>query len=268
VWPEETHGAELAPFRTASEIIDWSVPPPSIFDPKRRKLAENTLRRIADGVQRYVVDAKEPFIVRHGHYFAGKKTTFRGQPLSRPLGTICATNDKNIVVPSVRPAGTEGPGSPEAFMAAYMLKQNGTPGTPGYVVGHDLHRPIGTIHTKDTHGLVTAFLIKYYSSGTKNHQALTEPIHTIPSHDRFGLVEIHGEPYEITDIGMRMLTPRELFNGQGFPSDYIIDGKYTNREGEQKRLTKQLQTAMAGNSVPPVMSYHLARANMQSVRAD
>lgn len=66
-------------------------------------------------------------------------------------------------------------------------------------------------------------MTKYYGQG--EGQAVTDPAHTLTTKDRFGLVtvEIHGQPYAITDIGMRMLTPREQFRAQGFPDSYIID---------------------------------------------
>jgi DNA (cytosine-5)-methyltransferase 1 len=73
-----------------------------------------------------------------------------------------------------------------------------------------------TIQAEGTHiGEVRAFLIKYF--GTDQDPRLEEPLHTVTSKDRFGLVTIHGEPYQIVDIGMRMLTPRELFRARGLP---------------------------------------------------
>ncbi len=75
--------------------------------------------------------------------------------------------------------------------------------------------------TANRFGLIAAFLTKYYGSGIG--QTLDMPLHTIPTKDRFGLVTVHGKEYRIADIGMRMLQPRELFNAQGFPAEYIID---------------------------------------------
>ncbi len=79
---------------------------------------------------------------------------------------------------------------------------------------------------------------------------------TIDTRGRLGLVIVHGEPYEIVDIGMRMLTPRELFRAQGFPDSYIIDPIVNG-----KRLSKTAQIRMCGNSVSPVMPAALLRAN-------
>ena len=104
-------------------------------------------------------------------------------------------------------------------------------------------------------GKVRAFLMKYY--GTGEGQELNDPLHTIPTKDRFGLVTIHGEDYQIVDIGMRMLEPHELYAGQGFPRTYKID-----RTPDGKAIPKSSQVARCGNSVPPPMSEFLTRANL------
>lgn len=261
VWPTPTHAKEatldgLSPYRTAAEIIDWSEPIPSIFDPKRRKLAENTLRRIADGIKRYVIECAEPFILRTGHYSnkSGQGRYFRGQTLRAPLGTVCATNDKNLVVPWVRPKGRKGKGTAK-LVASFLAKHYGG------VVGHGLERPIGTVTAKDHHSVVGAFLTRY--NGTGRARPLTKPIGAVTARDRFnlGAVVLDGESYEIVDIGMRMLTPRELFNAQGFPTDYVIA-----TEVGGKPLTKTAQIAMAGNSVCPPMAEAIVRANYESER--
>ncbi|HHB8934203.1 TPA: DNA cytosine methyltransferase [Klebsiella pneumoniae] len=112
VWPEATHGdpksaavlaGKLAPFRTAAECIDWSIPAPSIFD-RKKPLAQNTLKRIARGIQRYVVDSDEPFIVKCNHTTTrGKYDCFRGQALSEPLQTITKTHGYALAVPTLAP---------------------------------------------------------------------------------------------------------------------------------------------------------------------
>lgn len=103
---------------------------------------------------------------------------------------------------------------------------------------------------------VAAFMAKYYGQG--DGAALDDACHTITTRDRFGLitVTIAGEPWVIVDIGMRMLTPRELFNAQGFPDDYIID-----RTGDGTPITKTGQVSMCGNSVSPWVAEALVRAN-------
>ncbi|MEE7653597.1 DNA cytosine methyltransferase [Raoultella planticola] len=112
VWPEATHGdpksaavlaGKLAPFRTAAECIDWSIQAPSIFD-RKKPLAQNTLKRIARGIQRYVVDSDEPFIVKCNHTTTrGKYDFFRGQALSEPLQTITKTHGYALAVPTLAP---------------------------------------------------------------------------------------------------------------------------------------------------------------------
>lgn len=112
------------------------------------------------------------------------------------------------------------------------------------------------------HAVVAAFLQSYY--GAENRQDLREPLRTIPTHDRFSLVTvtIEGEPYVITDIAMRMLTPRELYRAQGFPDSYVID-----RGADGRRLTKTEQVRMVGNSVCPQVAAALVRANVPELIA-
>jgi DNA (cytosine-5)-methyltransferase 1 len=101
---------------------------------------------------------------------------------------------------------------------------------------------------------VRAFLLKFY--GTEQDPRLGEPLHTITTKDRFGLVTIHGQDYAIVDIGMRMLQPRELFRAQGFPDSYVIEFE---REG--RPLSKAAQVRMCGNSVCPPLARALVEAN-------
>lgn len=227
VWPEPTHGPGRQPYRTAAEIIDWSIPVPSIFG-RDRPLADATLARIANGLRRFVMEADDPYMAP-------------GRP---------AANDNRPQV------------------AAFLAKHYGG------VIGHVLRQPIGTITTKDHHSLVTvkfghgqpadvrAFLVAYYGSD-KDGQSLDVPVRTIPTRDRFGLVTVHGRRSDIVDIGMRMLAPRELYTGQGFPRDYVID---RNERGEP--ITKTAQTRMVGNSVSPVLACAIVRANLVPVAAN
>ena len=89
-------------------------------------------------------------------------------------------------------------------------------------VGHATDEPLHTISAGGNHlGEVQAFLIKYY--GTSDAQAMNKPPGTVTTKDRFGLVTVKGELYQIVDIGMRMLEPHELFAAMGFPDDYQIE---------------------------------------------
>ncbi|HCA0686248.1 TPA: DNA cytosine methyltransferase [Citrobacter freundii] len=121
VWPEPTHGdpkspavqaGRLAPWRTAAECIDWSIPAPSIFG-RKKPLAENTLKRIARGIQRFVIDSASPFIVKCNHTTTkGKYDCFRGQALSEPLQTITKTHGYALAVPHLTKFRTGATGLP------------------------------------------------------------------------------------------------------------------------------------------------------------
>jgi DNA (cytosine-5)-methyltransferase 1 len=428
VWPEPTHGKPGSPevlsgkrlaWRTAAEIIDWSIPCPSIFD-RKKPLAEKTLRRIAHGIMKFVVNNPRPFIVPLTHHQAGA----RGASVDQPMATVTGANrgEHAVVVPHVtkfrngavghdieeplhtvtansfvkRPGGsaplglveahcapfasyaqqgganrsvedplhtvTASDGDHNTIVAAHLVQMGygerdgqepraldaekpigtvvaggnkfgavcafmqkfasgnaptGADDPTQTVEGHAKHsvvcahleqanggpnndklagrraddplstiattgsqqrlvtsnlvklrgtcahgqptdEPLHTISAGGTHmAEVRAFLLKYY--GTDQDPQLDEPLHTVTTKDRYGLVTvtIAGEEYVIVDIGMRMLTPRELFNAQGFPPDYIID-----RDASGDPITKTAQVAKCGNSVCPPLSEALVRANV------
>ncbi|EMV1565538.1 DNA cytosine methyltransferase [Enterobacter hormaechei] len=173
-WPEITHGdpkspavqaGRLAPWRTAAECIDWSIGAPSIFG-RKKALAENTLKRIARGIQRFVLDNPTPFIVKCNHTTTkGKYDCFRGQSLEEPLQTITKTHGYAIAVPhltkfrtgatgqevtepvptitagtSKRPGGNgHALGMVEAALAPFIARQFGAS------VGHSVGEPSATI---------------------------------------------------------------------------------------------------------------------------
>ncbi len=338
VWPTPTHGApdrpevragKLKPWRTAAEIIDWSIPCPSIFDTSEeimrkhgvrsiRPLAENTLKRVARGIQRYVLDAGQPFIVSYYGKGAGGET--REHSMNSPATTMTTANRHGLVVPTLvqtgygerdgqaprsldlhKPIGTMvAGGAKHALVAAFLAQHNAgakmerhagrpatapistltTRGTQQNVVaasmvnlrgtadaqigGQSIETPIHTITSGGNHaGLVAAFMTKYYGQG--EGQAIGDPCHTLTTRDRFGVVtvEIGGEPYAITDIGMRMLTPREQFRAQGFPDSYVID-----RGADGRPMPKTHQTQKCGNSVCPPLAAALVRANCAHLAAD
>ncbi|MDZ4414848.1 DNA cytosine methyltransferase [Bacillus cereus] len=118
-----------------------------------------------------------------------------------------------------------------------------------------LDEPLATVPTANRFGLVTAFLTKYYGSDVG--QAISEPLHTITTRDRFGLITLKGSNYRIVDIGMRMLQPHELYAAQGFPGNYIIDHDFYG-----KPYPKTEQVARCGNAVPPPFAEQLVRANL------
>jgi DNA (cytosine-5)-methyltransferase 1 len=164
--------------------------------------------------------------------FLGQQNTgLVGHAATEPLSTIVAK------------------GCTQTVMAAHLthLYSSNTAGGQGNV-----QVPLKTITAGGGHAaLVGAFLQKYYSSGQPS-QTIDEPLHTVTSKGRFGLVtvDIHGEPYVIVDIGMRMLQPKELFAAQGFPPTYIFEWGI-DENGEKIKLTKTEQIRMCGNSVVP-----------------
>lgn len=273
VWPEPTHGNPeqlevrmglLKPWRTAGKIIDWSISCPSIFN-RKRPLAENTLKRIAKGFQKFVIDNPSPFIVRIGQTgFAKDGLQYE---LDSPLTTITTKAEHCLIAPFLatyytetsekeargqtlrEPVATIPTANRFGLVTAFIARQFKSS------VGHTLDDPLGTITTVDKSNLVTAFLLKYY--GADIGQRLNEPLHTITTKDRFGLVTIKGENYRIVDIGMRMLQPHELFRAQGFPENYIIDKDYTG-----KKYPKTKQVARCGNAVPPPLAEALVKANL------
>lgn len=139
-------------------------------------------------------------------------------------------------------------------VAAYMAQHNTG------MVGHDMREPVSTIVGKAcTQALVSAFITKYY--GTNVGSDCRSPVQTVTSRDRFGLVLVGGEPHQIADIGMRMLSVRELYRAQGFPDDYVVD---TGASGE--KLTKGQQLKLVGNSVCPAVAEAIARANVSAAQ--
>ncbi len=243
-WPQPTHGDPtglevysglLKPWRAASEIIDWTLPCPSIFE-RKRPLADNTLKRIAKGFKKFVIENPKPYIVRIG------QTGFGGDNLSysidQPLTTVTSKAEHLLIAP-------------------YLIKHYGG----GYTgSGVELKEPLHTITAIDHHSLVTAFLLKYY--GSEVGQDVSRPLHTITTIDKFSLITFKHEQYKVIDIGMRMLQPRELSNAMGFPEDYILDvgvrGKKTSKAEKVKKI---------GNAVCPPLSEAIVRVNLPEYSA-
>lgn len=365
VWPAPTHGdpktlavqaGKLKPWRTAAECIDWSIPCPSIFE-RKKPLAEATMKRIAKGIQRYVIDAASPFIVNlthhgsdrvesldeplrtvtgakrgekalvtpmliqagHGEGHGATKRRSHGiNDIQGPIGTITASgggqalatatlapfitehanasNQRNMAADEpLRTQTAEVKGGHFAAVTAFLAQHNTMP-NGGVHPGRDPREPVSTIIASGSqqaivtsnlvklkgtckdgqpvsdplatvqaggthHAEVRAFLVAYYGNEQEG-QAITDPLRTMPTKDRFGLVTIKGVDYQIVDIGMRMLTPRELANAQGFPRDYVID-----RGADGKPLTKTAQVRMIGNSVCPPVAAAIVRANFTHEQA-
>lgn len=389
VFPKPTHGKGrgLKPYRTAAEIIDWTLPCPSIFA-RQKPLVEATLRRIARGLDKFVIRAEKPFIVPIGYgeregqkprvqdidepvstvvstvkqnvvepYLTKFNDVSKGQAIDTPLDTIMAgatrfakvdsvltpfveqanfdntpisaaeplstatgVNKHRLVTPKLSPfieqafGGTyEGNGanadSPlptvtdtdhNRLVSAYISKYYG--GTYDGA-GSAADEPLHTVTVEERHAVAGAFLSHFYKgNGSAQGSAADEPVPTVMGNNKasvvtakltpadlkcneFGhwaeirailnryvgytladdeilLFRIHDNVYFLSDIGMRMLTPRELYLAQGFPADYQIEFDYNG-----KPYSKKEQVARCGNAVCPPMAEAVVRANLPEYAA-
>jgi DNA (cytosine-5)-methyltransferase 1 len=301
IWPQETHGPGLLPYRTAAECIDWSIPCPSIFE-RSKPLVDATLRRIARGIMRYVVNNPKPFIVPLTH-----QGGFRGQSIDSPLPTITGAHRGELALiaptlintrngersgqaprvrnisapyPTVTAAGSQG-----ALVAAFLARHYG---------GHEndgapMMQPMHTITTQDHHALVTSHLIKL--KGTcRDGQPVDAPIHTIQaSGTHYGEVRAFLLKYYGTEQDPRLGSPlgtvttkdrfglvtvhgesyrivdigmRMLQPRELFRAQSFDDDYIIDPEYNGKPLTKTAQVNMCGNSVSPVEAKALVRANV------
>jgi len=200
-WPAATHGApnspgvlagKLQPHRTAAECIDWSLECPSIFN-RKRPLADATLRRIAKGIMRYVVDAADPFIVgQGGPIYAGKPVT-----ANQPFGTLTTENHRAVVVPSIVPVTHQGSDRSESVHEPFRTITGAQRGEKALAtatmvqVGYgeregqapralDIEKPLGTVVAGSAKAaLVTAFLNEHANASNQRVMPADEPLRTI-----------------------------------------------------------------------------------------
>lgn len=330
VWPEPTHnkgGTDgLKKWEPIWKYLDLLNFGKSIFG-RKKPLAEKTMNRIARGMDKFVFNCPEPFIMKcYGGNFQGAGTS-----IHEPVSTITTVDHNALVTPYIMQIGqtgfcTDRNRSMEEPMSTVVTKnehclispiliQYHSETTKSGVRGQALTEPIQTIDTSNRYGLVMAFLTKFYKSGSgqllmepihtittsPGHfgqvsvlaipkeellssigseademiqkctwvsqfimeyygcgvgQSLNDPLHTIVTKDRFALVTVLGNEYAILDIFLRMLKPKELMLGQGFPADYII-----NRDLDGKPYPVGEQVARIGNSVVPIMAEALVSAN-------
>ena len=299
VWPEPTHGprdseavkaGKLLPWRSAADIIDWTIPGYSIFDSKQeimerygvkvvRPLAVNTMRRVIRGVDKFTIRSGKPFVVGQNHggvcaanliqYHTEQTENARVFGLNAPINTVDASNRYGLTC---------------ANLVEYY--GNGVP--------LDISEPMHTVTAHDREALTAAHIVEF--KGQDIGQAVSEPLRTITasagefaecravlvkagnenlghwpeirellnrycdyhlSDDEVILLMIRGIAWYIADITLRMITPRELYNAMGFPPDYIIDRDYIgNAYGKTK------QVARCGNAVCPPMAEAMVRANL------
>lgn len=338
VWPERTHApagspevlsGKCKPWRSAAEILDFSLPCPSIFDTKaeikakyglkaQRPLADNTMRRIICGTDKFTIKSAKPYIVPVGY---GERSSFlmqyhdenggkaRVNGVEDPLATVDAANRHGLC--SVQLTEFYGNGrtleveSPlrtvtakdrEALTVCHLDKYYGG----GYTgVGNSLLDPLTTVTAEPRHSLAAVHVAVF--KGKDKGQDARIPLRTITAANEFAeirvrvvkydedmagnarryghwpeirallnrycgyelaedeliLLNIAGVWYYISDIGLRMLTPRELYAAMGFPADYAIDRDYLGNE-----YPKDQQIAKCGNSVPPPLAEAMVRANL------
>lgn len=307
VWPEPTHGApeskevkagRLKPWRTAAEIIDWSLPCPSIFE-RKKPLAENTMRRIARGIAKFVIDDPKPFVIKVNHH----GPEFRGQSIEEPLQTITAKNGWGIVAPFLAQYHTEtahsevrGQSLKEPILtldtsnryglvAAFLAKHYGGNYTgPGTAMDD----PVSTITTTDHNALVVSHLTKMYSTNTG--QRVDEPLHTVTAGgNHFGEVRAFLTQYNGSSVGQTLKSPintisthdrfglvtvkgqdyaiidigmRMLEPHELFAAQGFPSDYVIDVDADGKRYPKSAQVARCGNAVPPPFAEALVRANM------
>ena len=258
-----------------------------------RPLAPKTMERIARGLKKFVIDNPEPFIIQckfnndaqdikkplgtittiGSHllvepYLSVNRENHFGSDMREPIHTVTSNNQHMLMTPTLiqyhsetaqgevrgqtikEPIMTVDGSNRYGLVTSFLSKFYKT------CIGQDEREPLHTVTTSAGHfGEVRAFLIKYYGDATG--QDIKQPLDTVTTKDRFGLVTIEGVDYQIVDIGLRMLEPRELYGCQGFPEDYIIDHDYTG-----KTYPRTEQVRRCGNAVCPPIPAALVRANL------
>jgi DNA (cytosine-5)-methyltransferase 1 len=261
-WPDPTHGPLRLPYRTAREIIDWSLKGRSAFN-REKPLAANTIRRIMVGLQKFglkefIVPQQQGGAAAHGVDSPVTTITTAGaHRLAQPfLVSLRGTspghlgNARSVDEPlrTVSAAGTHA-----ALVQPFLLQlSHGSNTDRQHCKDVDAPLPTVTCAKGGDMALAQPYLIKWY--GTANAASIDHPLGTVTANDRFALcqprVEIAGEQY-LVDVDFRMLTPGELASAQGFPTDYIFTG------------TKTEQVRQIGNAVPCGLSRALGHQAMQ-----
>ncbi len=273
VWPEATHGDPdslevrcglLKPWRTAAECIDFSRPCPSIFS-RKKQLADNTRRRIAKGLDKFVLKNSKPFIMVNNQNNIGgeineplKTVTTGNRHFLVQFNNNCDGKNVNEPIPTIV-AGQGHWGEARTFLTTYYGNEGD--------IGQNISEPLRTITAKDRFGLISVTVVKIINGRFGYWPEVRELLNKYCNYnladDELLILNIDGRQYFIYDLGMRMLEPRELYNAQGFAPDYIIDFKKPNG----KPYSKAAQIARCGNAVPPPFATALARANLPELCA-
>jgi DNA (cytosine-5)-methyltransferase 1 len=299
VWPDPSHGRGLTPYRTAAECIQWELKCPSIFE-RDRPLADNTERRIARGIHKYVLTSANPFIVPVAH--AGDARVY---DILDPMRTITGAHrgEHALIAPSLvqtgygerkgqaprcldigKPLGTCVDGQKHGLVTAFLAKHYGGHETPGTA----LPQPMDTITSVDHHALVASSIVKL--RGTCRHgQAIDKPLGTISAQGnhfaevRAFLMKYHRDGGQLAAVGDPMPTivtndslalvevggvqhaivdigMRMLQPRELFRAQGFTDDYEIERGADGKPLTKGAQVRMCGNSVPPNLAEAMVRA--------
>lgn len=224
VWPEPTHsktgGDGKEKWVPVSTVLNFNVLGRSIFG-RKKPLADNTLKRIARGLRKFVIEAEDPFIVHiengHGAPFIDKafggNYQGAGSSVNNPVPTITTVDHNRLITPHLTPIGygerkgqkprvnsAKEPTSTivssckQYMTSPYIIQYHGEKGDKD-VRGQSVNNPIQTIDTSNRYAQVAMFLTKFYKSGTG--QKLTEPLHTITtSAGHFGQISVLTIPYE------------------------------------------------------------------------
>lgn len=277
VWPEPSHGApdspevkvgKRQPWRTAAEIIDWSIPCPSIFE-RKKTLAENTERRIARGLQKFILDNPNPFIAPYVIKVNHHGDQFRGQAIDEPLQTVTAKNGWGIVTPYIARIGQTGFGgdrlqyelvdplttittkaehclvSPTLIEIGYGEGPGQSPRAPG------LQKPLGTVVSGGRkHALVATFLAKHYGGRyTGAGNSPDEPLSTVTTVDHNALVTAHVVRHFGESVGSPANTPLGTVTAggggkSGLVTSHLVKLRGTCQHGQQ--VTDPMPTITAG----------------------
>jgi DNA (cytosine-5)-methyltransferase 1 len=307
VWPARTHAPRakaaalgLKPWRSAAECIDWSLPCPSIFLTRteartlgvKRPLAEATMRRIARGIKKFVLDSADPFIVRTVHGDSGRYGDGT-HSFCEPLSTLTASKDFALAAPVLTGYHASKGGETRASAADDVLPTQDASNRFGLVeaflakhyggrspAGIDPREPAGTVTAIDHHAVVVAPMTAKFYGICRHGSDEREPLPTVTgggqhiAHVEAFLMRYFGqgigqdprepaatatskdhcgEDYRIVDIGLRMLRPQELLRAQ-FGPEYAAEYILIGTQAEQ--------VSAIGNSVPPQLAEALVRANM------
>ena len=294
VWPDPTHAPADShevkaglkkPWRSAAEIIDWTLPCPSIFDTReairekyglsaQRPLRPNTMRRVARGVDKFVIKSADPFLVVVNH--AGE---FRGQEIGDPLQTVTAKHGYGVASPAMAPwtvtnttnstghpvnepidTARTGGGGGQMFLGASLIQYHTEQSE--HVRGQEITGPIMTIDAANRYGLAAASLVKYYGSDNQG-QSAGVPLHTVTTKDREGvlaanLAKFYGGAY--TGDGSKLSAPLHTVTAvdhNALTATHLVKMKGTNLGGP---MSEPVQTITAGGGHFGVVTTTVARA--------